>query len=80
MGIFLYSLSTRAKDQIGIYSLWSLVGFLLTVYFMNVFGPPPPNEETIAIAGNATWLVVLWGYWIDKHRKNVDPQPMDDEG
>jgi len=23
----------------------------------------------IGIVGNAQWLIVLWGYWIDKNRE-----------
>ena len=28
----------------------------------------PKLAEVIAWAGQLQWLLVLWGYWIDKHR------------
>lgn len=67
-GLALYLRFTSAKDKIGLYGLWSLVVVLLLIYLANLFGPPPPNEEMIAIAGNASWLFVLWAYRVDKHR------------
>ncbi|NTV81640.1 MAG: hypothetical protein HGA24_09490, partial [Candidatus Aminicenantes bacterium] len=46
-----------------------------TIYLMNLFGPPPPNVEMIGIAGNASWLFVLWAYWVERHRSAVsDPR------
>jgi len=27
----------------------------------------PPSIETIGIVGNAEWLIILCGYWIDKN-------------
>jgi membrane-bound metal-dependent hydrolase YbcI (DUF457 family) len=45
---------------------WSLIVFLLVVYVMNVFGPPPPSEEAISYAGFSLWLLVAWAYWADK--------------
>ncbi len=67
-GIILYIRSTTAKDRIGSIGFWSLVGVLGVIYLANIFGPPPPSVSAIAIAGNASWLFVLWAYWIDKHR------------
>ena len=34
-----------------------------------LFGPPPPSTAAIAWAGHEQWLLVLWGYWIDRHRR-----------
>ncbi|MDE3056744.1 MAG: hypothetical protein KGJ59_02135 [Bacteroidota bacterium] len=67
-GIFLYLRATKAKDKIGTYGFWGLAAVLAGSYFGSSFGPPPPNVGTLAIAGNAMWLFVLWGYWIDRHR------------
>lgn len=71
-GLVMYLRSTRAKDKIGVYSLWALVALLVALYLTNIFGPPPPDVSAIAIAGNAAWLFVLWAYWIDRHRTPVD--------
>lgn len=67
-GIILYLKTTAAKDRIGSYGFWALIGILTVIYFVNIFGPPPPSETAIAVAGNLGWLFVLWAYWIDRHR------------
>jgi hypothetical protein len=67
-GIILYSRSTSAKDRIGSIGFWSLIAVLALIYVANIMGPPPPGASIIAVAGNASWLFVLWAYWIDKHR------------
>ena len=67
-GLWLYLRATRAIDATGKWALWSLAAFLLLVYLGNLFGPPPENVVQIAVAGHAQWLLVLWGYWIDRHR------------
>lgn len=68
LGVWLYVRTTRFCDSVGRWGLVALVTFLLAVYASNLFGPPPPNFEAIAWAGQLQWLLVLWGYWIDKHR------------
>jgi membrane-bound metal-dependent hydrolase YbcI (DUF457 family) len=73
VGVWLYSYATWPKDAIGRWSLVALVVFLLGIYAGNLFGAPPPNTEAIAWVGQLQWLLVLWGYWIDKHR-NVSAQ------
>lgn len=67
-GVALYLRVTRAKNRIGLYAFWSLVGFLALIYVANIFGPPPPDVRAIAWAGHLQWLFILWGYWIDRHR------------
>jgi len=68
-GLWLYLRATRARDRAGSIGLWALVGFLLLIYGANVFGPPPPSVAAIAWAGHAMWLLVIWGYWVDRHRE-----------
>ena len=72
-GVWLYVRTTRALDRTGSIALWSLVGFLLIVYFSNLFGPPPPDVTALAWVGQAQWLLVIWAFWIDRHRANQDP-------
>ncbi|MCB1037894.1 MAG: metal-dependent hydrolase [Acidobacteria bacterium] len=69
VGVFLYARSTRATDRTGSMALWTLVAFLLLIYLSNLFGPPPPSVQAIAWMGHAQWLLVLWAYWIDRHRQ-----------
>jgi hypothetical protein len=68
-GVFIYTRATVAKDKIGTYAFWSLIGFLLLVWVMNMVGPLPPDVPSIAYASLSLWLLVAWGYWIDRHRK-----------
>jgi membrane-bound metal-dependent hydrolase YbcI (DUF457 family) len=68
VGVFLYLRTTRASDRTGSVALWALVGFLLVIYAGNILGPPPPSVSAIAWLGQAQWLLVAWGYWIDRHR------------
>jgi hypothetical protein len=68
-GTFVYSSVTRARDRIGSIGLWTLIAFLVVIYGAAIFGPPPPDTSAIAVAGHATWLLVIWAYWIDRHRE-----------
>jgi len=71
IGVGLYVRTTAAIDRVGSIALWSLVGFLLLVYLGSVFGEPPPSVVAIAWVGQAQWLLVVWGYWVDHHRMVV---------
>lgn len=67
-GVWLYSRATSPADAIGRWGLLGLVVFLVGIYAGNLFGAPPPSSEAIAWVGQMQWLLVLWGYWLDKHR------------
>jgi len=67
-GVWLYSRSTAPIDAAGRWGFVALVVFLLAIYAGNLFGAPPPSSGAIAWVGQLQWLLVLWGYWIDKHR------------
>ncbi|HWX38248.1 MAG TPA: hypothetical protein VNY09_03340 [Candidatus Sulfotelmatobacter sp.] len=68
-GIALYLSATRAKDKIGNLAFWSLVVLLGALYPASMFGPPPPNMQTLAPAALAMWLTVPWAAWADRHRQ-----------
>ena len=68
-GMWLYLRSTRASDATGTWALWSLVATLLLIQLANAFGPPPPSAADVAWVGQAQWLLVVWGYWADSHRR-----------
>lgn len=70
-GAYFYMKSTRADNKKGSIGLWSLIIFLIIIYIMNLFGPPPPSSQAIGIAGLSQWLLVLWAYWIDRNRTTV---------
>ena len=69
VGGWLYARATRARDAAGRWGFWGLVAFLLLVYAANLSGEPPPDAMAIAWVGQAQWLLVLWGYWLDRHRE-----------
>jgi hypothetical protein len=73
VGIWLYVRSTRATDRAGSIGLWSLVGFLLVAYGGSLFGEPPPSLSAVAWVGQAQWLIVVWGFWLDRHRVSISP-------
>jgi len=70
-GILVYMRATTARDALGRWLLWGLVVFLLAIYIADRFSPPPPDVMAIAWVGHAQWLLVAWGYWIDRHRTVV---------
>lgn len=68
MGIVIYTKVTKAKNKTGRWALWGLVAFLFLIYSMSVLGPPPEKVSMIAWTDMAQWLLVAWGYWVDKNR------------
>jgi membrane-bound metal-dependent hydrolase YbcI (DUF457 family) len=69
LGVYLYVQATRALNKKGKYALIGLVAFLLITYFMNLFGPVPPSAEAIPYSALSMWLLIAWGYWIDRNRE-----------
>ena len=67
-GVLIYAQATRPRDRSGRIGFAALVGFLLVAYAAAIFGPPPPSVEALGWAGHAVWLLVAWGYWLDRHR------------
>ncbi|MCA9734247.1 MAG: metal-dependent hydrolase [Deferribacteres bacterium] len=68
-GVYLYHKATRAMNKTGSYALWGLIVFLVCIYIMNLFGSPPPSAEPIAYVTLSMWILVAWGFWIDRNRE-----------
>jgi len=68
LGCWLYARATEAVDGWGRWGFAALVVFLLVIHAMNLFGPPPPSMKAVAWAGQAQWILVIWAYWLDRHR------------
>lgn len=68
VGVYLYLFSTEVQNNIGKFAFWGLILFLLAVYFMNAFGDPPPDENSIGYIGLSQWLLIIWAYWVDNNR------------
>lgn len=73
LGVWLYSRATSPSDGVGRWGFVVLVVFLISIYAGNLVGAPPPTSEAIAWVGQLQWLLVLWGYWLDKHRHVAAP-------
>lgn len=62
-GVYLYIKTVNPKRKI---AFWALIIFFLGMYFMNIFGPPPPSMIAVAWSANAMWIFVVWAWWIEK--------------
>ncbi len=62
--------SARGAVIVG-WAVCGLVAFLGVIYLGNLFGEPPPSAAAIAWIGQAQWLLVAWGYWVDHNRSAV---------
>jgi hypothetical protein len=68
-GLVMYLRATRPVDRAGKLALYGLVLFLVVINIANMYGPPPPSVSAVAWSAQAVWLIVAWGYWIDRHRQ-----------
>ena len=71
MGAWLYYRVTGAKDNIGRYAWTAILLFLIIIYLVNAFGEAPPSATAIGYVGLSQWLLIIWGYWIDRHRRSL---------
>jgi len=69
LGVWFYTRATVARDATGRWGLRGLVAFLLLVYAGSLFGALPSSAEAVAWAGQLQWLLVLWAFWVDRHRR-----------
>jgi membrane-bound metal-dependent hydrolase YbcI (DUF457 family) len=72
IGLAIYLASTKARDRVGRFALWSFVLVMSAIWAGAVFGPPPPSVSALKASGFGVWLIVGWAYWIDKHRDLVN--------
>ena len=67
-GLSIYVNATRARDRIGSIAFWTFVALILFFYVSSIVGPPPPDWKAVAWVGTASWLLILWAHWFDRHR------------
>jgi len=67
-GAWLYLRHTKPTDRTGSIAVWALLAFLLVTYAAALLGPPPPSVSALAWSAQAQWLIVGWGFWVDRHR------------
>ena len=70
-GWAVYRRATRPRDATGTYAFRTLMFFLVLVYVGSLLGPAPPSSQLVAIMALGQWLIVLWAYWVDRHREAV---------
>jgi len=66
-GLTIYARATRPRDRIGRYGLWALAAFLVVVYLVSSFSPPP-SVKVLAWSAMIGWPLTLWPWWVDRHR------------
>jgi hypothetical protein len=67
-GLYVYLRTTKARDAIGRWGLWSLVLVQVAIYAAGNAGPPPPDARAIGLSALILWLFIPWAAWIDRHR------------
>jgi hypothetical protein len=68
IGLAVYARCTRAADRTGRWALWGFAALLAVLFLANAYGPPPPSVTAVAWAAMGSWIVPLFGWWIDRHR------------
>jgi hypothetical protein len=72
-GLLLYVRGAKPLDRQGRYALAGLAVFLLIAQAATYLAPPPPSVQAVAWGALSIWLLVLWGAWIDRHRRTAGP-------
>ena len=68
LGVGIYAGQTSPRDRTGRLAFLGLITFLVAVTLATAFGPPPPSVSAVVWPAQALWLLVAWGYWVDRHR------------
>ena len=72
-GVWVYLRATRARDNAGRWGFFALAAFLPLVYFINLFGPPPPSLPALYWSVMIGFgILLMWSWWADQHRKSVE--------
>jgi hypothetical protein len=66
--ITIFLRTSSARDRVGTWAFWGLIGFIGAIWLSGPWSPPPPGSRAIAFVGLALGLLVLWAHWIDRHR------------
>jgi hypothetical protein len=66
LSLFAAALAAYARGCSTRPRFWIFITALLVIYFANAFGPPPPDERSLAFGALTMWLLVPWAAWIDR--------------
>jgi hypothetical protein len=70
-GVAIYARTTHAIDRKGRYGFWALAVTLLLFYVVSIVSPPPPTVTALATGALIGWPLMLWPWWVDRHRRLV---------
>lgn len=59
-------LGARGRPKGRRFAAWSLAAFLVVIYFLNVFGSPPPSAAAVAWVTLSMWLLAAWAWAADR--------------
>ncbi len=62
-GVYFYVKTVNPKRKI---TFWALIIFFVAIYFINIFGPPPPSIDAVAWSANLMWIFVVWAWWVER--------------
>ncbi len=65
-GVMVYLGQIGARGGKAGYGFWALVALLLVLWVGSIFGPPPPDVNTLAISALLLWLLIPWAIWLEK--------------
>lgn len=67
LSVFIYTRGVTAHGKRGWLALVLFVVFLVAMYMMSVFGPPPPNNPTVIAISSLVLIpiVIPWANWVD---------------
>ncbi len=72
VGVWLYTTSTQARDKIGRWAWWGYVALLVVSYLSQLVSPPPPSVSALGwVAIIMSVVMVVWAWWLDRHRTAV---------
>ena len=66
LGAILFFRTVKPSGWKGWIAISSLLLLVVAIWASQPFSPPPPSSEAIAIVGLTTFLLPLWGLWIEK--------------
>lgn len=67
-GIALYLRATRALDRVGSIGFWAFIVTCTAMWAGSPWSEPPPSAQFLAWFAQGAWLLVLWAWWVDRHR------------
>jgi hypothetical protein len=68
IGMALYLGSTHAINKTGKWSVWIMAVLLAAAHIAGITSPMPNSITAIGWGGQAQWLFVALGFWVDRNR------------